>query len=68
MKNVKWFYIRNDISKFGSIEIPLFIKWSNEIIKNLPIFKKNIKNWKGEDFNWRLCKNYVAQVGFLETQ
>ena len=48
----------------------LWQKLSNEMkgSKNLSIFKKYIKSWKGEDYSCRLCKNYVAQVGFLETQ
>ena len=32
---------------------------------NISIFKKRIKEWKGDECNCRLCKTYLAQVGFL---
>ena len=32
---------------------------------NISIFKKCIKEWKGDDCNCRLCKTFIAQVGFL---
>ena len=40
---------------------------SNDIKQSLNIttFKKRIKKWKGEECNCRLCKTFVAQVGFL---
>ena len=41
--------------------LPQEIKQSN----TLPIFKKRIKCWRGEECNWRLCKTYILQVGFL---
>ena len=31
----------------------------------LPIFKKQIRCWKGDKCNCRLCKVYIPQVGFL---
>ena len=33
---------------------------------NLAIFKKKIKTWKDTKCNCRLCKPYVAQIGFLK--
>ena len=44
--------------------------WSTlpDIIKQastLPIFKSQIKYWKGENCNCRLCKIYIPQVGYL---
>ena len=33
---------------------------------SLPIFKKKIKTWKDTKYNCRLCKPYVAQIGFLK--
>ena len=33
---------------------------------SLAIFKKNIKTWKDTKCNSRLCKPYVAQIGFLK--
>ena len=41
--------------------LPLEIKQSN----TLPIFKKRIRCWKGDQCNCRLCKTYIARVGFL---
>ena len=32
---------------------------------DISIFKKRIKEWKGDDCNCRLCKTFIAQVGFL---
>ena len=31
----------------------------------LPIFKNQIKCWKGENCHCRLCKTYIPQVGYL---
>ena len=31
----------------------------------LSSFKRKIKTWKGEECNCRLCRLFVAQVGFL---
>ena len=31
----------------------------------LPIFKSQIKCWKGENCNCRICKIYMPQVGYL---
>ena len=33
---------------------------------SLAIFKKKIKTWKDRKCNCRLCKPYVAQIGFLK--
>ena len=41
--------------------IPTDIKQS----LNISIFKKRIKEWKGDDCNYQLCKTFIAQVGFL---
>ena len=40
---------------------------SNDIKQslNVSVFKKHIKKWKGDECNCRLCKTFVAQVGFL---
>ena len=32
---------------------------------SISIFKKRIKEWKGDECNCRLCKTFLAQVGFL---
>ena len=42
--------------------VPNNIKYSNSLSK----FKKLIKSWKPETFPWRLCKTYIAQVGFKQ--
>ena len=33
---------------------------------SLSSFKRRIKSWKGEECNCRLCRPFVAQVGFLK--
>ena len=41
--------------------VPYNIKYSNSLSK----FKKLIKSWKPEACTCRLCKTYIAQVGFI---
>ena len=41
--------------------VPNNIKYSNSLSK----FKKVIKSWKREACPCRLCKTYIAQVGFI---
>ena len=41
--------------------VPNNIKYSNSLSK----FKKLIKSWKPEACPCRLCKTYIAQVGFI---
>ena len=40
---------------------------SNDIKQspNVSVFKKHIRKWMGEECNRRLCKTFIAQVGFL---
>ena len=33
--------------------------------ENLAEFKRKIRNWKGLDCNCRLCKKYIADLGYL---
>ena len=44
--------------------IPQDIKKSS----TLPIFKKRIRCWNGDECNCRLCKTYIPKVGFLKAQ
>ena len=32
---------------------------------SLSTFKKKIKSWYCDSFPWRLCKTYIASVGFV---
>ena len=34
--------------------------------ENLSIFKSNIKSWKPENCPCRLCRLYIADIGFIE--
>ena len=34
--------------------------------ENLSIFKSNIKSWKPENCPCRLCRLYIADIGFTE--
>ena len=36
--------------------------------QNLNIFKSNIKSWKPENCSCRLCRLYIADIGFIELQ
>ena len=42
-------------------QVPNNIKYSNSLCK----FKKLIESWKPEACPYRLCKTYIAQVGFV---
>ena len=44
--------------------------WANhppeyKLAKSLNIFKRKIKNWKGENCPCRLCKMYVRELGYI---
>ena len=60
-------------TQFG-IEIIAFLrhkKWhdlSNDIKESLnnSIFKTQIKKWKGDQCTCRLCKTFIAKVGFVD--
>ena len=45
----------------------LWNKLPNEFktIESLSVFKRKIKKWRIPDCSCRLCKTYVAQVGFI---
>ena len=36
-----------------------------KLANSLNIFKRKIKNWKGENCQRRLCKTYVRELGFI---
>ena len=59
--------VRFGIQSIAFLRCKLWHGLSNEIKQSLNIttFKKRIKKWKGEECNCRLCKTFVAQVGFL---
>ena len=44
--------------------------WANlpteyKVANSLNIFKRKIKNWKGENCPCRLCKTYVRELGYI---
>ena len=44
--------------------------WANlspkyKLANSLDIFKRKIKNWKGENCQCRLCKTYVRELGYM---
>ena len=59
--------VRFGIQSIAFLGCKLWHGLSNEIKQslNITIFKKRIKKWKGEECNCRICKTFVAQVGFL---
>ena len=36
-----------------------------KLANSLNVFKREIKNWKGENFPCRLCKTYVRELGYI---
>ena len=65
-KNIKSvYYISETISFLGPKMwelLPSNIKDS----ENLNIFKPNIISWKPENCSCRLCRLYIAEIGFIE--
>ena len=58
--------VRFGIQSIAFLGCKLWHGLSNEIKQSLSItIFKRIKKWKGEECNCRLCKTFVAQVGFL---
>ena len=59
--------VRYGLESISFLGCKLWHGISNDIKQslNISIFKKRIKEWKGDDFNCRLCKTFIAQVGFL---
>ena len=46
------------------------VLWANlpleyKLANSLTIFKRKIKNWKGENFPCRLCKTYIRELGYI---
>ena len=46
------------------------VRWANlpleyKLANSLTIFKRKIKNWKGENFPCRLCKKYIRELGYI---
>ena len=46
--------------------------WANlppeyKLANSLNIFKRKIKNWKGENCPCRLCKTYVRELGYISS-
>ena len=65
-RNVKSVYYGSEtISFIGTKiwELPLSNIYDSE---NLNIFNSNIKSWKPENCPCRLCRLYIADIGFIE--
>ena len=45
---------------------PKYRNFSQVTLKNLTIFKSNIKSWKPENCPCHLCRLYIADIGFIE--
>ena len=44
--------------------------WANlppeyKLVNALNIFKRKIRNWKGENYPCRLCKTYVRELAYI---
>ena len=65
-RNIKCVYYDSETISFIDPKtwepLPSIIKDS----ENLHIFKSNIKSWKPENCPCRLCRLYIADIGFIE--
>ena len=52
---------------FGPVVWEIMLPESYKHITTLETFKEDIKKWVPDNCRCRLCKNYVGQVGFIET-
>ena len=65
-RNIKSvYYISGTISFLGP-KIWKLLPSNIKDSENLNIFKSNIISWKPENFSCRLCRLYIAEIGFIE--
>ena len=56
----------NSIRYYGPV-IWNLIPAEMKSVDSLETFKSKIRMWKPSNFPCRICKNYIPNVGFLET-
>ena len=50
---------------YNTIETICYRGSEYKLVNSLNIFKRKIKNWKGENCPCRLCKTYVRELGYI---
>ena len=65
-KNIKPVYYGSETISFISPKIWNLWPSNNKDLENLNIFKSNNKSWKPENCPCRLCRLYIADIGFIE--
>ena len=63
--NVKTVYMGTETISHRGPQIWAMVPNSIKQAKSLSAFKAKIKEWKPEGCKCRLCKTYIAQVGFI---
>ena len=64
-RNIKSVYYGSETISFIEPKIWKFLPSNIKDSKNFNIFKSNIKSWKPENCPCRLCRLYIADIGFI---
>ena len=64
-RNIKSVYYGSETISFIGPKIWELLPSSIKDSENLNIFKSNIKSWKSENCPCRLCRLYIADIGFF---
>ena len=65
-RNIKSVYYGSETISFLGPKIWERLPSNIKDSENLNIFKSNIKSWKPENCPCRLCRLYIADIGFIE--
>ena len=65
-RNIKSVYYGSETISFIGPKIWELLPSNIKDSENLNIFKSNIKSWKPEHRPYRLCRLYIAGIGFNE--
>ena len=65
-RNIKSVYYGPETTSFIGPKMWELLPSNIKDSENLNIFKSNIKSWKPENCPCRLCRLYIADIGFIE--
>ena len=65
-RNIKSVYHGSETMSFLGPKIWELLPSNINVSDNRNIFKSNIKSWKRENCPYRLCRLYIADIGFIE--
>ena len=65
-RNIKPAYYGSETISFLGPKIWERLPSKNKVSETLNIFKSNVKSWKPENCPCRLCRLYIADIGFIE--